>query len=86
MRGQPTPTMQIGFINSGIIFLNLPPLNIEPQQPFFLLIAMLLTSRSYPDSSRANKHKLYFPSLNPGIFEEFPEFLRMVDTSPAFSW
>lgn len=41
MRGQPTPTMQIGFINSGIIFLNLPPLNIEPQQPSFLLIATL---------------------------------------------
>ena len=41
MRGQPTPTMQTGVINSCIIFLNLPPLNIEPQQPFFLLIAML---------------------------------------------
>lgn len=41
MRGQPTPTMPIGFINSCITFLNLLPSGTEPQQPFFLLIAML---------------------------------------------
>lgn len=41
MRGQPTPTTTIGFINSCITFLNLPSLNVEVQQPLFLLIAML---------------------------------------------
>lgn len=41
MRGQPTPTMAIGFINSCITFLNLSPSNGGPQLPFFLLIAML---------------------------------------------
>lgn len=41
MRGQPTPTTGIGFINSCITFLNLPPSDVEPQQPFFLLIAIL---------------------------------------------
>lgn len=41
MREQPTPTMAIGFINSCITFLNRPPSDAEPQQPFFLLIAML---------------------------------------------
>lgn len=41
MRGQPTPTMPIGFINSCVTFLNLLPSDTEPQQPFLLLIVML---------------------------------------------
>lgn len=80
------PTMAIGVINSCITFLNLSPSDVEPQQPFFLLIAMLFDVPLPPDSSRSDKRKLYFPSLNPGIFEEFPEFLKIVDTSPALSW
>lgn len=74
MREHPTPTMAIGFINRCITFLNLSPSNIEPQQPFFLLIAMLFDAPPTRIPHGPISANYTFPALTQGFLKNFLSF------------